>query len=390
MLVSSSLIREDISVLKKSNDLDSLPLDNYRVSLETLTEEVKDHLLANPRLSGVMITQDYQVIGAITRRTLFEKLSKEFSHGIYATKPIAVLLNSLKGKEEILKISATTLITDAVKLSFCRQIKSAYDPIMVLRNGREQGMLDFSKLILAQSEMFSALNEQLMQQEQELKNYADQVEEQRQHVQQYAVQLELQRQELQQHNTLLEQHKTQLQQQTEELSRQTEELFHKSEEISNLNKRFGEVGILVSREGKRTFKELGDSVQSVLEFTQKINGVSSDFQEKLTMIEQGNDLINKISKRVENISYQASVLGGSLPVDHQNRLAFNMMIEEIKKLSVQILEANTAINNLSKEIRPQIRVLVKIAQENQEVVTTLAQNSQNTEMALANLSQLLE
>jgi methyl-accepting chemotaxis protein len=261
---------------------------------------------------------------------------------------------------------------------------------MVLRNGQEQGMLDFSKLILAQSEMFSALNEQLMQQEQELRNYADQVEEQRQHVQQYAVQLELQQQELQQHNTLLEQQKTQLQQQTEELSRQAEELFHKSEEISNLNKRFEEVGILVSREGKRTFKELGDSVQSVLEFTQKINGVSSDFQEKLTMIEQSNDLINKISKRVENISYQASVLGGSLPVDHQNRLAFNMMIEEIKKLSVQILEANTAINNLSKEIRPQIRVLVKIAQENQEVVTTLAQNSQNTEMALANLSQLLE
>jgi hypothetical protein len=175
MLASSSLTREDISVLEKSNNLDSLPLDNYRVPLETLTEEVKEHLLANPRLSGVMITQDHQVIGSITRRTLFEKLSKEFSHGIYATKPISVLLNSLRGKEEILKISATTLITDAVKLSFCRPIKSAYDPIMVLKNGQERGMLDFSKLILAQSEMFSALNEQLMQQEQELRNYAYQV-----------------------------------------------------------------------------------------------------------------------------------------------------------------------------------------------------------------------
>lgn len=383
MLASSSLTQENISVLEKSNNLDSLPLDNYRVPLETLTEEVKEHLLANPRLSGVMITQAHQVVGAITRRTLFEKLSKEFSHGIYATKPVSVLLNSLRGKEEILKVSATTLITDAVKLSFSRPIQSAYDPIMVIKNGQEQGMLDFSKLILAQSEMFSALNEQLMQQDQDLRNYAEQVEEQRQNVQQYAVRLELQQQELQQHNTLLERQKTQLQ-------HQTEELFQKSEEISNLNKRFEEVGILVSREGKRTFQELGDSVQSVLEFTQKINGVSSDFQEKLTMIEQGNDLINKVSKRVENISYQASVLGGSLPLDHQNKLAFNMMIEEIKKLSVQILEVNTAINKISKEIRPQIRLLVKIAQENQEVVTTLAQNSQNTEMALASLSQLLE
>ena len=91
MLASSSLTQENISVLDKSNNLDSLPLDNYRVSLETLTEEVKEHLLANPRLSGVIITQAHQVVGAITRRTLFEKLSKEFSHGIYATKPISVL-----------------------------------------------------------------------------------------------------------------------------------------------------------------------------------------------------------------------------------------------------------------------------------------------------------
>jgi hypothetical protein len=40
------------------------------------------------------------------------------------------------------------------------------------------GMLDFSKLILAQSEMFSILNEQLTQQDQELRSSAERVEEQ--------------------------------------------------------------------------------------------------------------------------------------------------------------------------------------------------------------------
>jgi hypothetical protein len=181
---------ESLSVLEKSNSVERLSLDNYRVPSDTLTETAKDYLLENPNISGVLITEDNQVIGSIARRALFEKLSKEFSHALYATKPIWVILNSFK--EEVLKVSANTLITDAVKLCFSRPAKLTYDPIIVVKNGQELGMLDFSKLILAQSEMFSILNEQLTQQDQELRSSADRVEEQGKNIQQYAVQLEIQ------------------------------------------------------------------------------------------------------------------------------------------------------------------------------------------------------
>jgi hypothetical protein len=85
---------ESLSVLEKSNSVERLSLDNYRVSSETLTEIAKDYLLENPNLSGVLITENNQVIGSIARRALFEKLSKEFSHALYATKPLRVILNS--------------------------------------------------------------------------------------------------------------------------------------------------------------------------------------------------------------------------------------------------------------------------------------------------------
>ena len=378
---------ESLSVLEKSNSVERLSLDNYRVSSDTLTEIAKDYLLENPNLSGVLITEDDQVIGSIARRALFEKLSKEFSLALYATKPIWVILNSFK--EEVLKVSAHTLITDAVKLCFSRPAKLVYDPIIVVKNGQELGMLDFSKLILAQSEMFSILNGQLTQQEEELRNSAQQLEEQRQNIQQYAVQLEVQQQELQQRNILLEDQKEKLRQQTEELSIKIAELSQKTEEISNLNKRFEEVGVLLSKEGERTLNDLRYGVETVGDFTQKINAISNDFQEKLTIINQGNDLINTISKRVENLSFQASILGAKLPKNDNIKIPFNMIIEEIEKLSVQILEANTTSNKISKAIRSQIHTLVNTAKENQEVVTTLSQNSQKTEMALASLSQLL-
>jgi CBS domain-containing protein len=374
-------------VLEKSNSLDHLPLDNYRVPANTLTDEVKNHLLENSGLSGLIVTEQGQVVGCITRRAMFEKLSKDFSHALYLGKPISLMLENLH--EEVLKVSSTTSIMDAVRLSFSRPAKSAYDPIVVVREGKEAGMLDFSKLILAQSEIFAIMNHRLTLQEQELRDYAQQVAEQGRSVEEYAKQLEVQQGELQERNNLLEAQKAQLQEQTEELSRKTEELFLRSEEIRSLNQRFEEVGILVSKEGEKTFVAMGHGVEAVIQFTQKINSISNDFRDKLTTIDQGNDLISKISKRVENLSFQASIIGSGLPVDDQNKLPFNMIIEEIEKLSVQIVEANQAINNISKELRSQIRVLVKTAEDNQEVVTNLAQNSQKMESALAGLSQLL-
>jgi len=378
---------QSVSVLEKSNSVERLSLDNYRVPSDTLTDIAREYLLENPNVSGVLITEDNQVIGSIARRALFEKLSKEFSHALYATKPIWVILNSFK--EEVLKVSANTLITDAVKLCFSRPAKLTYDPIIVVKDGQELGMLDFSKLILAQSEMFFILNEKLTQQEQELRSSAERLEEQGQNIQQYAVELEIQQQNLQQRNTLLEDQKAQLRDQTEELSSKITELSQKTEEISNLNKRFEEVGVLLSKEGKRTLDDLRYGVETVIQFTQKINIISDDFQEKLAIINQGNDLINTISKRVENLSFQASILGAKLPKNDNIKIPFNMIIEEIEKLSVQIFEANTTSNKISKAIRSQIHTLVKTAKENQEVVTTLSQNSQKTEMALASLAQLL-
>lgn len=378
---------ETLSITEKLNSLEQLPLDNYRVSSDILTETVKNHLLENPSLSGVIITEENRVIGSIARRALFEKLSKEFSLALYATKPIHVILKSFK--EEVLKISVTTAITDAVKLCFYRPAKSIYDPIIIVKDDHELGMLDFSKLILAQSESFSFLNKQLIQQEQELRNYAERVEEQGKNVQQYAVQLEVQQQELQQRNILLEKQEKQLRRQTEELSSKIAELSCKTEEISNLNKRFEEVGVLLSKEGERTLTELEHGVKTVIQFTEKIKMISDDFQEKLTIINQGNDLINIVSKRVENLSFQASILGAQLGKKDSIKIPFNMIIEEIEKLSVQILEANATSDKISKAIHSQIHILVKTANENQKIVTTLSQNAQKTEMALASLSQLL-
>lgn len=251
-------------------------------------------------------------------------------------------------------------------------------------------MIDFSKLIISQSEIFSAMNQVLTTQESDLREYAERLEEQGKSVQEYARQLEAQQLELQLRNSLLEEQKAELQSKTDELSAKTAELSAKTEEIGGLNRRFEEVGILLSKEGEKTFAALSRGVASVIKFTEEINDIGNNFREKLTIIDQGNNLINKISKRVENLSFQASIIGSSMPVTDPNRIPFNMIIEEIEKLSTQIAEANTTINEISKELRAPIGVLVKTAEDNQSVVTNLSKDSQKTESALRTLSEMVQ
>ncbi len=376
------------NIIEKLQSLEHLPLDNYRIEADALTEIAKDHLLEKPSLSGLLVVENGQVIGSITRRTFFEKLSKEITLALYSRRPIKLLLNNIE--EEVLKVPASTLIVDAVKLSFSRPAESLYDPIVVIKNEEEAGMIDFSKLIISQSEIFSAMNQVLTTQESDLREYAERLEEQGKSVQEYARQLEAQQLELQLRNSLLEEQKAELQSKTDELSAKTAELSAKTEEIGGLNRRFEEVGILLSKEGEKTFAALSRGVASVIKFTEEINDIGNNFREKLTIIDQGNNLINKISKRVENLSFQASIIGSSMPVTDPNRIPFNMIIEEIEKLSTQIAEANTTINEISKELRAPIGVLVKTAEDNQSVVTNLSKDSQKTESALRTLSEMVQ
>jgi hypothetical protein len=73
---------ESLSVLEKSNNVERLSLDNYRVSSETLTETAKDDLLENPNVSGVLITEDEQVIGSK------DSLGKNFSNLVFSVKSL--------------------------------------------------------------------------------------------------------------------------------------------------------------------------------------------------------------------------------------------------------------------------------------------------------------
>lgn len=361
--------------------LKQLPLDNYRVDIKVPTEIVEEQLLLNPKLSGVFILKNNTVFGVISRRKFFEKMSKEYARDIYSKRPIKLLMESFN--YEALKIPIKTSINEAVKIALERTPELIYEPIIVTKKGEEMGMLELSILIFYQAQTFSQINDKLVEQEQNLRDYASTIELEKQKVKEYAEQLEQQQKDLKKANKLLKH-------QTEELEEKQNQLFLETQKVSALNNRFSEVGLLLSKEGRNTFSALSESVESMIKFTEQINEIGDSFQEKFKNVNQATDLINKISKRVENLSFQAGVMVANLPADDGRGLSFNMIAEEIKKLSLQIAEATASVNSIAKQLKPEIKILVNTAQENKAVVKSLTRNSEGTQLALNKLTNLVE
>lgn len=368
-------------LLKQSKDLEDLPLDNYRVSYEISTENVEKELLLNPKLSGVFILKKDQVIGVISRRKFFEQMSREYAREIYSERPVLLLLNNLNYKP--LTIPAHTEINDGVKLALSRDPEYIYEPIVVTKNDQYLGMVELSVLIFSQAQMFSEINSKLLDQEKKLRKSAKKIEKEKNKAKEYAQQLEDEQRKLKQANQLLEE-------QTLELEKQKEKLLSQKEKIAGLNEKFSELAIVLSEEGKRTFNTLKDSVNKVIKFTEDINNIGANFQEKFQRVNEATELIKRINKRVENLSFQASVMAANLPADDGKGTSVNMISEEIKKLSVQITEANTTVNQIAKDLKPEIKTLVATADKNQKVVMGLSHSSENTELALNKLSVLVE
>lgn len=360
--------------------IQDLPLDNYRVGYQTPTETVEKELLLNPRLSGVFILKEDEVLGVISRRKFFEQMSKEYAREIYRDRPVLLLLNNLN--YEPLKINAETEINESVKKALSRSAEYIYEPIIVTKNEKEIGMVELSVLIFSQAQMFSEINEKLLDQEKQLRKSAKKIEKEKDRVKEYAEQLEDEQKKLKQANKLLEK-------QTQELEKQKAKLLSQKEKIAELNNKFAELASIVSQEGKITFNLLKDGVNKVIKFTEDINNIGVNFREKFERVNEATELINRINKRVENLSFQASVMAANLPVDDGRGTSVNMISEEIKKLSVQIADANTTVNRIAKELKSEIKTLVAMAEKNQKVVISLSDSSENTELALNKLSDLL-
>ncbi len=138
----------------------------YKVQVETTqTGKYVGELLDNhPLLPGVIIVEESNFLGMISRSIFWEYLSRPFGRSLFLKRSILSLHKIVH--QDMLILPINTKIVDAARSALMRSPKERYEPILVRLSDQYYRMVDVHQLLIAQSQIQELSAELIRQQTQ--------------------------------------------------------------------------------------------------------------------------------------------------------------------------------------------------------------------------------
>ena len=154
----------ELDQLTLNSCLADLPSHDFEIKITTLGKVVSEAFHEHLELPGVMITDDDNIVGMISRIKFFEWLSRPYGLEVFLNRPIEVLWEIMAKSDKnldteilltrYLLLSGNCSIYQAAELALKRPSSFIYEPIVIAwPNGRWR-LLDIQILLLAQSRLF--------------------------------------------------------------------------------------------------------------------------------------------------------------------------------------------------------------------------------------------
>ncbi len=141
-------------------------LSSYDVALSTsqLTKEVSEAFDLNSLLPGILLIDQGNFIGMLSRQRFLQQMSKPYSLEPFLERPLALLYRLLNRSPLVLKQDLE--IIDAVSAALERSADDRYEPV-VIHHGDRYSLVDFHHLLIAQSRIHQLTAELLDQRTQD-------------------------------------------------------------------------------------------------------------------------------------------------------------------------------------------------------------------------------
>lgn len=138
-----------LETLNLESRLEDLSLSEFQIESETTGIEVAKAFEGNPLLPGVILTEQGQLLGMISRRRFLEFMSRPYGLELFLRRPIKSLY--LMDRTDVLILPSDTLIVDAARQSLQRPANLLYEPIVVEIDSQIYKLVDVHQLMVAQS-----------------------------------------------------------------------------------------------------------------------------------------------------------------------------------------------------------------------------------------------
>ncbi|MEH1779408.1 MAG: ATP-binding protein [Nostoc sp.] len=130
--------------LDLDSSLQELPMYNFSVEINHTAMEVASFLEKYPLLPGVILVEQGEFIGMISRRRLLEFLIRPFGQELFVQQSLAVLYSY--ARTPILLVADTTSILTTMQLSLKRSPELLAEPIVVQTESGAYRLLDVQEL----------------------------------------------------------------------------------------------------------------------------------------------------------------------------------------------------------------------------------------------------
>ncbi len=131
------------------------------ISPDSRASEVAAAFERQSDLPGVLVCDQGELLGVVSRSQFQERLSQPFGVELFLRRPISELLKQLGDEPRIL--SGSCEVSEATRLALLRPAKLVYEPVAVEDDG-EFSLLDIHTLLLAQSQLLTDANEFIQKQ----------------------------------------------------------------------------------------------------------------------------------------------------------------------------------------------------------------------------------
>lgn len=151
MLTMDGMTNGNESNLRLKSTLQELPFWQVDIEVECPSNDLAILFNQQPLLPGIILNNNQQYVGIISRRKFFEQMTHPYSLALFSKRPIRILYKFFEPK--ILAFSEDTLIVNATQATLERSPEVAYEPILVKTMSGKYKLVDFHQLLLAYSKI---------------------------------------------------------------------------------------------------------------------------------------------------------------------------------------------------------------------------------------------
>jgi signal transduction histidine kinase len=139
----------------------------YKVQVETSEtgRSVGELLDINPLLPGIIIVENGNFLGMISRAVFRDYLGRPFGRSLFLKRSILALHQI--ANQDMLILPRDTPIVEAVGLALMRSPKDLYEPVVVRLSAEDYRLVDVHQLLVAQSQIQKLSTELIRQQTQQ-------------------------------------------------------------------------------------------------------------------------------------------------------------------------------------------------------------------------------